>query len=235
MWSITKLRGIPSKLGAEREIKLLDCLLSFYESGTKLHTALAAYRDSVEGNSNPRERATALCSSFTTWRNGFTSLSTKSPDFACDAFRLKVEGAVNNIFTSSWKSIMAQPANLVRSFATAMYDKGADFVDIDDSFAPSLPDLTAAMESCNDASFLATGLSNATSVRQEFEKATEYMKCQLDAIKELKAAKESQTANSASRTLNAFFGIFKALMAKDKEDDDNLRFSLDMTLSRDHW
>lgn len=253
-WCVFKLRDVAGKLHAQKELENVGSVLAFYDAHASLSQELTAFQTMAATTDDSRKKATSLCARFTTWRNLFQELEGKLPT-QCNFSELAgcckdgVEKGVHAIFGEAWASVMSLPCKLLKELSQNVVAvskrqvEGEDGKERVEGKAVLLRALTltldgldgvdnsleAAVAACNDASFLATGI---TDTRKLLYRATLFMVQQMDALDELHKASKDETVDSAGKTINAIFEVYKILLA---DFDDSLKLTLKLQLPVSEW
>ena len=218
-FAVFRLRRMPGVIG-EDQCKLLVGLLNFYDACAELAGVLETVRKSTTGETpasitpaaldQARESATKVCSASTVWRQASLTLANSDDGKALAAVLPSLENAVHTVmdsfFMQSWDIIMETPRAAVQSVVKLGFDKA----DLD-----PVKTLKPAIETCNAASFVASGLK-AGALKKCMLQATSFTSNLLDALMTLINAQRAKDISKNGRMIKAVCVTLRVLV----EDGD---------------
>lgn len=214
-WGVFRLRDIDGKIDQPRP-SLLSNTIDFHDKTARLTDSMKGV-----GEGTPdRKVATSLCSVFTLWRESLYALvKSAGTNPSLVAFvevsadlRKIIEQKIDKTFIESWRAILSKPLQLLSGIMGNVRSQGLQVVLASTDLHPE-----ASQEFCAEASFLLTGLSDSSPAKADMQKATEYLRLQLESFVIMKANRESKDFVTAGKTLRGMFDMFKFLL--DLPDD----------------
>ena len=248
-WAIFKLRNVEPKFNMKGQAEKLGhkepaCFakfIKFYDANAELSkelTTISNFQWEAEVDAAVlRAKSTHLCSTYTVWKNAFLQFSKywtedgeDQPDHI-SVFKDAVAVQVDKIFERAWAQIMETTADLVVELVRDRVKFGI-FSGISED---RIKQIKAAEGTCQDASFLLTGLDEKHYDKTQhapLQKITEFMKTQLSAFLEIEKSRNSEEGTKISLALKSIWEVFQLVLG---EDVLGSKIKIDIEIPEEKW